>query len=222
MCCSTRRRLRTLLRIVFERLQGRQRVLVPVEEYVCIIMIIQSLSSYCLACLGLLSHHRGHRPRRAKDSGTVCLRLCATMKLTNHNHAKVDYALSPLLSSCSRCYICLPIPHCHPSPPPPPPRHTPHPPAPSSIQSPVSIYQHHPSLTTMAAVCPVVGKHIHPDSSPPASSSYLNPSTNTPSPPGTTNTVLPPSHPSFDASKPGQVCPVTNASTDHHLSLIHI
>ncbi|PVH75455.1 hypothetical protein DL98DRAFT_518642 [Cadophora sp. DSE1049] len=36
---------------------------------------------------------------------------------------------------------------------------------------------------------------------------------------GTTNTILPPSHPDFDASKPGLVCPVTNASTDHHHQL---
>lgn len=33
---------------------------------------------------------------------------------------------------------------------------------------------------------------------------------------GTTNTILPPSHPDFDMSAPGLVCPVTNASTDHH------
>jgi hypothetical protein len=36
---------------------------------------------------------------------------------------------------------------------------------------------------------------------------------------GTTNTVLPPSHPDFDMDAPGQVCPVTNASTDHHHNL---
>lgn len=36
---------------------------------------------------------------------------------------------------------------------------------------------------------------------------------------GTTNTVLPPTHPKFDLDKPGQVCPVTNASTDHHRNL---
>jgi len=36
---------------------------------------------------------------------------------------------------------------------------------------------------------------------------------------GTTNTVLPPSHPKFDMDAPGQVCPVTNASTDHHHNL---
>jgi hypothetical protein len=30
---------------------------------------------------------------------------------------------------------------------------------------------------------------------------------------GTTNTVLPPKHPDFDINKPGQVCPVTLAST---------
>jgi len=47
-------------------------------------------------------------------------------------------------------------------------------------------------MTTFANVCPVVG---------------------------TTNTYLPPSHPSFDLSKPGQVCPITNASTDHHSNL---
>lgn len=33
---------------------------------------------------------------------------------------------------------------------------------------------------------------------------------------GTTNSVLPPSHPSVDLDKPGQTCPVTNATTDHH------
>ncbi|EXJ85863.1 hypothetical protein A1O1_06232 [Capronia coronata CBS 617.96] len=36
---------------------------------------------------------------------------------------------------------------------------------------------------------------------------------------GTTNTVLPPQHPSFDMNQPGLVCPVTNASTDHHHNL---
>lgn len=36
---------------------------------------------------------------------------------------------------------------------------------------------------------------------------------------GTTNTILPPSHPDFDMEAPGQVCPVTNASTDHHHNL---
>lgn len=36
---------------------------------------------------------------------------------------------------------------------------------------------------------------------------------------GTTNTILPPSHPDFDMNAPGQVCPVTNASTDHHHNL---
>src|SRR4051794_35979619 len=33
---------------------------------------------------------------------------------------------------------------------------------------------------------------------------------------GTTNTVLPPSHPDFDMNTPGLVCPVTKATTDHH------
>jgi len=33
---------------------------------------------------------------------------------------------------------------------------------------------------------------------------------------GTTNTVLPPAHPDFDATRPGLVCPVTKATTDHH------
>jgi len=33
---------------------------------------------------------------------------------------------------------------------------------------------------------------------------------------GTKNTILPPSHPDIDTSKAGQVCPVTNATTDHH------
>ncbi|KAI1619654.1 hypothetical protein EDD37DRAFT_202409 [Exophiala viscosa] len=36
---------------------------------------------------------------------------------------------------------------------------------------------------------------------------------------GTTNTVLPPQHPSFDADQPGLVCPVTKATTDHHHNL---
>ena len=36
---------------------------------------------------------------------------------------------------------------------------------------------------------------------------------------GTTNTVLPPNHPNFDANAPGQVCPVTKATTDHHHNL---
>lgn len=36
---------------------------------------------------------------------------------------------------------------------------------------------------------------------------------------GTTNSVLPPAHPSVDLDKPGQICPVTNATTDHHTSL---
>ena len=36
---------------------------------------------------------------------------------------------------------------------------------------------------------------------------------------GTTNSVLPPSHPDVDLSKPGQTCPVVGAKTDHHTSL---
>jgi len=36
---------------------------------------------------------------------------------------------------------------------------------------------------------------------------------------GTTNNILPPDHPAFDLNKPGQVCPVTNATTDHHHNL---
>ncbi|KAF2148614.1 hypothetical protein K461DRAFT_283047 [Myriangium duriaei CBS 260.36] len=36
---------------------------------------------------------------------------------------------------------------------------------------------------------------------------------------GTTNTVLPPSHPDFDMNTPGLVCPVVGASTDHHRGL---
>ena len=36
---------------------------------------------------------------------------------------------------------------------------------------------------------------------------------------GTSNTVLPPSHPEFDLSQPGLTCPVTNATTDHHSAL---
>ena len=36
---------------------------------------------------------------------------------------------------------------------------------------------------------------------------------------GTTNTILPPTHPDFDMSAPGLVCPITNASTDHHHNL---
>jgi len=36
---------------------------------------------------------------------------------------------------------------------------------------------------------------------------------------GTTNTVLPPRHPEFDMNQPGQVCPVTKATTDHHHNL---
>lgn len=36
---------------------------------------------------------------------------------------------------------------------------------------------------------------------------------------GTTNDVLPPSHPDVDLSKPGQTCPVVGAKTDHHHNL---
>lgn len=36
---------------------------------------------------------------------------------------------------------------------------------------------------------------------------------------GTTNSILPPSHPTVDLDKPGQKCPVTNATTDHHHTL---
>jgi hypothetical protein len=36
---------------------------------------------------------------------------------------------------------------------------------------------------------------------------------------GTTNTILPPSHPDFDVNTPGLVCPVTKATTDHHRTL---
>ncbi|KAK4238601.1 hypothetical protein C8A03DRAFT_43668 [Achaetomium macrosporum] len=36
---------------------------------------------------------------------------------------------------------------------------------------------------------------------------------------GTTNTTLPPSHPDVDLSKPGQICPVVGATTDHHSNL---
>ena len=36
---------------------------------------------------------------------------------------------------------------------------------------------------------------------------------------GTTNTVLPPSHPEFNMDEPGLVCPVVGASTDHHKNL---
>lgn len=36
---------------------------------------------------------------------------------------------------------------------------------------------------------------------------------------GTTNDVLPPSHPEVDLSKPGQTCPVVGAKTDHHHNL---
>ncbi|KAI2638579.1 hypothetical protein GGS21DRAFT_508993 [Xylaria nigripes] len=36
---------------------------------------------------------------------------------------------------------------------------------------------------------------------------------------GTTNSTLPPSHPGIDLSKPGQICPVVGAKTEHHRSL---
>ncbi|KUI53114.1 hypothetical protein VP1G_00354 [Cytospora mali] len=36
---------------------------------------------------------------------------------------------------------------------------------------------------------------------------------------GTTNDVLPPSHPDVDLSKPGQTCPIVGAKTDHHTTL---
>ncbi len=36
---------------------------------------------------------------------------------------------------------------------------------------------------------------------------------------GTTNTVLPPSHPDVDLSRSGQTCPVVGAKTDHHHNL---
>ncbi|PSR99078.1 hypothetical protein BD289DRAFT_361607 [Coniella lustricola] len=36
---------------------------------------------------------------------------------------------------------------------------------------------------------------------------------------GTTNSVLPPSHPEVDLSKPGQTCPVVGAKTEHHSNL---
>ncbi|KAG8169627.1 hypothetical protein KVR01_000372 [Diaporthe batatas] len=36
---------------------------------------------------------------------------------------------------------------------------------------------------------------------------------------GTTNSVLPPSHPDVDLNVPGQVCPVVGAKTDHHSNL---
>ncbi|KAF3762013.1 hypothetical protein M406DRAFT_358175 [Cryphonectria parasitica EP155] len=36
---------------------------------------------------------------------------------------------------------------------------------------------------------------------------------------GTTNSVLPPSHPDVDLSKPGQTCPVVGAKTEHHGNL---
>ena len=37
---------------------------------------------------------------------------------------------------------------------------------------------------------------------------------------GTTNDVLPPSHPNVDLSKPGQTCPVVGAKTEHHANLL--
>ena len=36
---------------------------------------------------------------------------------------------------------------------------------------------------------------------------------------GTTNTVLPPSHPEVDLDKPGQTCPVVGATIDHYHTL---
>lgn len=36
---------------------------------------------------------------------------------------------------------------------------------------------------------------------------------------GTTNNILPPSHPDVDLSRPGQTCPVVGASSDHHANL---
>ncbi|KAK3689358.1 hypothetical protein B0T22DRAFT_461371 [Podospora appendiculata] len=36
---------------------------------------------------------------------------------------------------------------------------------------------------------------------------------------GTTNSTLPPDHPSIDLTKAGQTCPVVGASTDHHHNL---
>jgi hypothetical protein len=36
---------------------------------------------------------------------------------------------------------------------------------------------------------------------------------------GTVNTTLPPTHPDIDLSKPGQVCPVVGAKTEHHHNL---
>lgn len=36
---------------------------------------------------------------------------------------------------------------------------------------------------------------------------------------GTTNSVLPPSHPDVDLSKSGQTCPIVGAKTDHHHNL---
>jgi hypothetical protein len=36
---------------------------------------------------------------------------------------------------------------------------------------------------------------------------------------GTTNDVLPPSHPDVDLAKPGQTCPVVGAKTEHHANL---
>lgn len=37
---------------------------------------------------------------------------------------------------------------------------------------------------------------------------------------GTTNDVLPPTHPDVDLSKPGQTCPVVGAKTEHHSNLL--
>ncbi len=36
---------------------------------------------------------------------------------------------------------------------------------------------------------------------------------------GTTNSVLPPSHPNVDLDKPGLKCPIVGATTDHHHTL---
>ncbi|KAI1818255.1 hypothetical protein GGS20DRAFT_348046 [Poronia punctata] len=36
---------------------------------------------------------------------------------------------------------------------------------------------------------------------------------------GTTNSTLPPSHPSVDLSKPNQTCPVVGAKAEHHKNL---
>ncbi|KAF2203643.1 hypothetical protein GQ43DRAFT_438627 [Delitschia confertaspora ATCC 74209] len=36
---------------------------------------------------------------------------------------------------------------------------------------------------------------------------------------GTTNSVLPPNHPSIDLNQPGQTCPVVGAKTEHHHNL---